>query len=225
MQQESREYSTLRYFECGRTWQYQDASSALEKRMFAGIFFEKTPVDFYVMKNYLVNFFKMLKIEVTWQKPEIAIPVWYHPYQTACLMHAGKVIGMAGKLSAGWLANIATGEAFAFELDGDLILNYAASNTVYQALSKFQPVYLDISLFVPLATTVQDLQVTIKQVDSRIYQVELVDSFKKDDWLDKKALTFRYFFVDQEKTLSGADIAIIQQQVEVAIQKNGASVR
>ena len=225
VQQESREYNELRYFEWGRVWHPKDQNSALEMRVLSGLFFNRDGLDFYAMKSYLVNLFHMLKIEVVWQKTNTQLPVWYHPYQTASLMHAGKSIGTAGKLSQGWMSTIAEGEAFGFEIDGDFILANLPKNVVYQELSKFQQVYLDVSLFVPLAIAVDDLQATIKQVDARIYQVELVDSFKKDDWLDKKALTFRYFFVDQEKTLSGADIAIIQQQVEVAIQKNGVSVR
>ena len=86
-------------------------------------------------------------------------------------------------------------------------------------------VSLDVSLFVPLTVTVLDLQNRIKQVDARIHKVELVDSFKKDDWQNKKSLTFRYHFVDQNKTLSGEEIAVIQQHVESAVQKSGASVR
>ncbi len=167
----------------------------------------------------------MLHIELVWQKPNTQLPVWYHPYQTAVLMHAGKQVGVAGKLSLGWMSSICEGAAFAFEIDGDFILNQAPKAVSYKAISRYQPVCLDISLFVPLAATVEQLQAVIKQADALIYQVELVDSFKKDDWLDKKALTFRYFFVDHEKTLSGAQIAVIQQQVEAAILKNGASVR
>lgn len=225
LQQESHDYSMLRYFEWGRIWYPKDAVSAFEVRTLAGVFFERSGVDFYVMKNHLVNLFNILHIDVVWQKPAAHLPIWYHPYQTAVLMHFGKQIGTAGKLSLGWMSNICEGEAFAFELDGDFILNQSPDAVEYKTISRYQPVCLDISLFVPLAVTVEQLQIIIKQADALIYHVELVDSFKKDDWLDKKALTFRYFFVDHEKTLSGTQIAVVQQQVEAAILKSGASVR
>jgi phenylalanyl-tRNA synthetase beta chain len=225
VQQESREYSKLRYFEFGRIWYPKNSESAIESRALAGVFFSRDAIDFYECKNYLTNLFNLLGLPITWQKQQQRSAVWYHPYQTAGLFFGGQQIGTAGKLSAGWMQDIAQGEAFGFEIDGDFILHQAASLVSYKSLSRFQTIFLDISLFVPLATTVSELQNTILQADARIYKVELADSFKKDDWLDKKALTFRYFFVDQEKTLSGVEIATIQQQVELAILKNGASVR
>lgn len=226
IQQDGHDSNQLSYFEWGRIWQQTESGvSALETRSLTGVFFQKEPIDFYVYKNYLVNLFALLKLDIIWQKPQEDLPIWYHPYQTALLTYNGHPVGVAGKLGLGWMQNIALGEAFGFELDGEFMLNQAPDNINYKPLSRYQSISLDISLFVPLAVTVAELQLTIQKADMHIYKVELTDSFKKDDWLDKKALTFRYYFVDYEKTLSGAQIAVIQQQVEAAILKNGASVR
>jgi phenylalanyl-tRNA synthetase beta chain len=225
IQQNSHDHREQRVFEWGRIWYPKDTQSALEMRILAGIFFGQPKVDFYESKSYLENLFNALNIEVVWQKPQDKIPVWYHPHQTASLVVNGKQIGLAGKLSKGWMRSICDGEAFGFEIDGDFILDYDQEVISFKPLSRYQTVSLDVSLFVPLVVTVSDLQNRIKQVDSRIHKVELVDSFKKDDWQDKKSLTFRYHFVDSDKTLSGEEIAVIQQQVESAVQKSGASVR
>jgi len=225
VQQNSHDLAQLRYFEWGRIWYPKDANSALESRILAGIFYKRASVDFYEMKSYLQAMFDGLGLTIVWQKPSETLPVWWHPYQTAILVHDQKQIGIAGKLGQGWLNEIAEGQAFGFELDGDFLLNQPAQIVKYQPLSRYQPICLDISLFAPLALTVATLEAQIKQADTKIYQVELIDSFKKDDWLDQKALTFRYYFVDQEKTLSGEEIATVQQAVEAVIQKNGASVR
>lgn len=226
VQQNSHDHTNLRYFEWGRIWYpKEDGKSALELRILAGLFFNRVAVDFYEMKNYLQVLFNVLRLEIEWQKPLGAVPVWWHPYQVASLTYHGKQVGMAGNLSQNWIANFGEGQIFAFELDGDFLLNQTADAIKYHALSRFQTVSLDISLFVPLSSTVSDLQNIIKKSDARIYQIELIDSFQKDDWLDQKALTFRYHFVDHEKTLSSEEIAQVQAHVTQILQKNGATVR
>lgn len=226
VQQNSHDYAALRYFEWGRIWYpKEDGQNALELRILAGVFFNRANVDFYAMKNYLQILFNALQLKIDWQKPSEAVPVWWHPYQVASLMFQGKQVGMAGHLSASWVANIAEGQIFAFELDGDFLLNQTVNAIKYQPLARFQPVSLDVSLFVPLSSTVYDLQNIIKQADKRIYQVELVDSFQKNDWINQKALTFRYHFVDHEKTLSSDENSQVQNHVTQALQKIGANIR
>lgn len=223
--QNGHECTNARFFEWGRTWEPKTAEHALETRILAGIFFARSGVDFYIAKNYLTKLFQSLKLAVTWQKPDQSMPIWYHPYQTASLVCDGVQIGWAGKLSSGWLREIAEGDAFAFEINGDFLLSQPATESRYQPLPRFQGSHLDVSILVPLTVTVAELQNLILRVDPRVYRVELIDTFQKDDWFDKKALTFRYYFVDQEKTLSGEEIAVVQQKVEAAVQTSGASIR
>lgn len=226
VQQNSHDYAELRYFEWGRIWYPKsDAKSALEMRVLAGVFFKQTAVDFYEMKNFLQALFDILKLKIEWQKPSEPVPVWWHPYQVASLMYQGKQVGLAGQLSQAWMSNLCEGQIFAFELDGEFLLNQLTDAVKYQTPARFQSVCLDVSLLVPLLTTVSDLQVIIKKSDPLIYQVELIDSFQKAEWVDQKALTFRYYFVDREKTLSSEQIIQVQMQVAQNLQKNGANVR
>jgi phenylalanyl-tRNA synthetase beta chain len=226
VQQNSHDHDELRYFEWGRMWYPKgDGKAALELKVLAGVFFKKSIIDFYEVKSYLQALFDVLKLKIEWQKPQESVPVWWHPYQVASLMYQGKQIGLAGQLSQNWLANLCEGQIFAFELDGEFLLNQATTVVKYQASSRFQPVSLDISLLVPLLSTVSDLQNIIQRSDARIYKVELIDSFQKDEWVDQKALTFRYYFVDEQKTLSSEQIGQVQVQVAQNLQKNGACVR
>lgn len=217
--------SEFSFFEWGRIWYPKDKKNAIEARTLSGLFYKNSKLDFYDAKNNLEKLFSALNLEVTWEKPSGNIPVWFHPHQTANLVCEGKQIGMAGNLGSGWMREVAEGDAFAFEIDGEFLLGHEVREPSYEKSSRYQPISLDVSLLTPLGITVADLQNRIKKIDSRIYKVELVDSFQKDDWVDKKALTFRYHFVDPEKTLTGEEIAVIQQQVEHAMQKGGAQVR
>ena len=223
--QNGHDCAQARFFEWGRIWQLQDNDTADEIRSLAGIMFQKGNVDFYVAKKDLTSLFQSLKLTIDWQKPTVLTPVWYHPHQTAALWYNGTQVGWAGKLSTVWMNSIAEGDAFAFEINGDFLLTQVVAEPRYQPLPRFQSGYLDISLFVPLTVPVAQLQDLIQKADERIFKVELIDVFSKDDWFDKKSLTFRYHFVDSEKTLSGADIAVIQQKVEAVVQIFGASSR
>ena len=220
----SHDLADLRFFEWGRIWQPKDAKSATELRILAGVVFNQQ-IDFYFFKAKLQALFNALGIDVIWQKPTSDLPIWYHAHQTASLMYNGKQIGIAGMLSPDWLEKIALGQAFGFEIDGDFILNQVPKLVKHQLLSKYQATSLDVSILVPLNKTVADLQTSILKVDGRIYQVELVDSFKKDDWQNQKALTFRYYFVDANKTLASDDVFSIQKQVEQSLQTDGAKIR
>ena len=223
--QNNHDKSEFGFFEWGRIWYPKDKKNAIEARTLSGLFYKNSKLDFYDAKNKLEKLFSALNLEVTWEKPSGNVPVWFHPHQTASLVCEGKQIGMAGNLGSGWMREIAEGDAFAFEIDGEFLLGHEVCEPSYKKSSRYQAISLDVSLLTPLSTTVADLQNRIKKVDSRIYKVELVDSFQKDDWVDKKALTFRYHFVDSEKTLAGEEIAVIQQQVEHTMQKIGAQVR
>ena len=53
----------------------------------------------------------------------------------------------------------------------------------------------------------------------------MLDVFEKDDWEDKKSITFRYYMRDLEKTLSKEEIEEVSQKVTKAVEKLGISIR
>ena len=229
IQTNSVDQRAIGFFEWGRTWKLE-AGVVKEQRALAGVWYSPAQLDFYACKSLLDNFLANLKIKVEWQKvageqATSASLVWYSKYQTASLVCEGQVIGQAGMISAGWMQEIAPGTAFGFELNGDFLLDHVATESRYQAVSRYQAISLDISVLVPLATTVAQLTSQILAASSRIYQVELIDSFQKTDWINQKSLTFRYHFVDQDHTMTSAEIAAVQDQVVAAVQQIGGEVR
>jgi phenylalanyl-tRNA synthetase beta chain len=233
----------LRFFESGRVWSLEN-KTVHEQKSVAGILFDrKEAIDFYQAKAELTTLFEALELELVWEKPNGQIiwtkdnkfPLprgvseqqspWYNQHQTAVLMHKGLVIGIAGKIESSMLSRVVSGDAFAFELNGDFLTSYHPAITKFTPLSKYPVVWLDISMLVPLQVTVTQLKAIIMKADERITQVELVDFFEKEEWKDQRSLTFRYYVQDKEKTLEKDDIDTVSRTVEKSVQALGVKIR
>lgn len=221
----------LNFFEFNRIWKLKD-KNGIEKKSLAGIFFNhKSSVDFYESKAKLNNLFDMLKIKVDYVSfnSDLNNDTWvddyYNKYQTAKLVHEGKVIGLAGKISSSLLSKIGDGDAFIFEIDGDFLIDYNSAVQKFKPLAKYPIVWLDISMFVSLQNSIYQIVQIIKNADSKIFKVELIDLFSRDDWNDKKSVALRYYFVDEHKTLSKEDIDNVMNNVVNSVKKIGAQLR
>lgn len=218
--------SKLNFFELNRIWHLKSKDKANEKKSLSGVFFDhKEEVDFYFAKAKLQNLFDMLKLDVEWVSAGDLKSSWYSAYQSSYLVHKGKYIGVAGKVSQNFLSKISSGDAFIFELDLDFILQYKPETVRFKTLLKYPSVWLDISIFVPLAVKVKDISDLILSSDFRIYKVELIDSFVKDDWSDKKSLTLRFHLADETKTLSKDEIDEVMSKVCKNVTKLSAQLR
>ena len=223
VQQNLTKSEELNFFEFNRIWQSDD-SQEIEKKSLSGIFFSKNEVDFYEAKKLLITLFELLDITVTWSKSNNVAP-WYSKFQTADLMFNNKKIGTAGKISKEFLSKITEGEAFIFELDGNFLVQHKSQLLKFKPLGKYPSVWLDISMFIPINVTVDEVGKIIKISDSRIFKVDLVDRFVKDEWNDKVSLTFRFHILDEQKTLLKEEINEIMNNVTNQVKKLGAQLR
>ncbi len=216
---------SLRFFECNRVWFMQD-DEPVEEQECAGIWYEhKVPIDFYEGKAQLEILFDLLKIAVRWQKPTKQLDAWYDVNQAAELWHGDRIIGRAGKMAPLFLRTIAEGQAFIFELDANFLCNYDPEKIMFKPLHKYPSTDLDISMWVPIECTVDGLEKTICGADKRITTVELIDSFEKPEWPDKKSITMRFTAYDPEGTLTKESIDEIWQHVVNSVTQLGAHIR
>ena len=172
-----------------------------------------------------MKLFQRLDIDVSWQKIDKPECPWLAPYQSAYIMHKGTKIGYAGKGHCALLSRLFEGDAFMFELDGDFLQNYKAPHIPFVPVPKYPGVERDVSVMVPSVLTVDHLATIIKDVDQTIVAVTLIDFFAKEDWFDKRSLTFRCLLQDPSKTLTTQEIDAIWSQVIAALQQLGAQVR
>ncbi|KKP36141.1 MAG: Phenylalanine-tRNA ligase beta subunit [candidate division TM6 bacterium GW2011_GWF2_32_72] len=216
----------LRFFEIAKVWS-EKGKKVLEENRLAGIMFDKkTVVDFYEAKAELCSLFELLGLEkVKWIKADKLNKPWFHEFQTAELFYDKKSIGFAGKVAPEFMLKIGEGDAFIFELDAEFLINFVPELKKYKIESKYQDSDLDISMFVPLNVTVDDVIEEIFSADKRIFDVKLVDRFEKPDWLDKKSLTFRFAMRDSKKTMERSEIEDVNKSVVKKLEKIGAQIR
>lgn len=226
---------SVRFFEWGRVWsgnnkhgnkKHGDNKHSVEQQALACIWFDrKKPLDFYAIKAEFTSLFDLLKVPVSWRKATTPPLPWYSTTQTAELVSNGVVIGTAGMVDAAFLERVMQGYAFVAELNADFLQTYRHAQPTFNPLPKYPGVWLDVSLLVPLSLTVERVAEMIKDVDARITSVVLIDFFEKDEWVDKRSLTFRYTIIDPDKTLVHDDIAALGKNVATALQKQGAAIR
>jgi phenylalanyl-tRNA synthetase beta chain len=218
------EADILQFFEYGRTWHLDETLQ--ECKVLAGIFYnQKNSVDFYVAKAQLTQLFAMLDLNVTWQKVEKPLYPWLAPYQTADIICNDKKIGYAGKAHCSLLKKFVDGDAFMFELDADFLISYNPPSKRFVPTPKYPGVQRDVSVMVPSAVTVDSLLNALKNVSDIVVKVSLVDFFIKEDWFDKRSLTFRVWLQDPEKTMTTQQVDAVWSCVTQTLTSMNAEIR
>lgn len=219
------DHDSLRFFEWARVWR-SDTKNITEKKSLTAIFFEqKKQLDFFALKAELANLFALLSCEVSWHKIAKQLYPWQAPHQTAELKHNGVTIGVAGMVDPQFLKNVADGSAFIIELDGDYLIDYNVPTVHYQPAYKYPGMARDMSMLMPLQRTVADIEKTIAGAHDSITEVALVDCFEKAEWVDQRALTFRFVIRNESKTLTKAEADAVWEEVARAMKKLGAEIR
>lgn len=218
-------YQSLRFFEWGRVWQ-QQADQITEKKRLAAVFYEaKEQLNFYDIKSLVERLCDSLSLTVEYVCVASPEQPWFMPYQTADLIHAGEVVGRIGLAHHLFTQKLFEGNVFIIECDGDFLLTYRHKTKIYKPSSKFPHVQRDVSIFVPLAVTVDRVCTAIKMVDQRIIEASLVDFFEKAEWHDKRSLTIRYTIEDNHKTLTTQEVDLITEGIYSALKNLGATIR
>lgn len=214
---------SLRFFECNRVWFFEE--KPIETQECAGIWYEsKQQIDFYEGKAQIMRLFDLLRMPIRWEKQKIAEP-WYDAHLSATLYYKDRIIGSAGMMAQPFLHRVATGSAFIFELDAQVLLHEPLEKIEFKQLHRFPATDLDISLFVPRDCSVAMLEQVIRDADKRIISVELIDLFEKPEWDGKKSATFRFIAYDDAGTLSKEGIDAIWDNVVRNVASIGAQIR
>lgn len=219
----SAEHDALRFFELGRVWHTGDQMA--EKKVFAGVMFDKKGVDFYDAKAELHKVFDALKMPITWAKVATPEYPWYAPYQTAHLMYNDTKIGTAGNIHPTFLQALCPGAMFIFELDAQFMLHHKEPLVRYEPGSKYPDMVRDISMLIARDISAQSVGQIIRALDPKIISVSLLDFFEKEEWPDRRAMTFRFVISDKERTMTKEEADIIWDRVAQELKTMGATIR
>lgn len=223
----SSEYEQLRFFEWGRTWHLEN-DTVKERKKLAAILVNKLSgrMNFYTAKDYIATIFTALNMSVEWEQSDTEkLSPWFDPCQTATITYRRARIGELGKINSSFLNKLMIGEGYAFEVDGDILLEHHEKQKKFVAPSKYPVVERDISMLIKYSVTIAQLSSVIHSVDPRIISVELRDMFEKSDWKDQRSVTFRFLISDHEKTMSKEEVEEIVKKATDELIKQGAVIR
>lgn len=222
----------LRFFEFARIWNPGKKDEIIEKKSLAGLIFDKRKeVDFYECKNYITDLFDLLGLDlnsVEFKKVESPKHSWQAAYQSAQILFDKKEIGVLGKVDKVFLSKLDVlpeSDAFYFELDGDFLLSFEPAIKKFKGMPKYQDTYFDLSFLVPIKLEVKEVQDKLEKLDDLVVDTKLIDFFEKEDWLDKRSLTFRITLNSPEKTLESDQIEDVRLKAIKVVSKLGAELR
>lgn len=231
---------SLRFFELNRIWfkQYGNTNNnpndfiSVEFLELSGIFYDnKSDDNFYDYKAKLDSLFNMLGIqnEIKWVKfRDVDLKFcdkFYDCLQTAELFYKNRSIGTFGRINQNMLNKIALGQAYAFELDANFLINIKQESPTFQTISKYPESHFDISLLINQEIEVATIINKIKDTSSKIKHVDLLDIFTKKEWLKDRSLTFRVRIQDKDKTLIRQEIDELYLKIISNLKNLGASIR
>lgn len=226
----AKRYDNFRFFELGRTIKKEldDDGIHLQPRKVAGLIADKNSKEqFYSVKGAVETLIRDLhidheKVEYTplAEHKSADLADAFHPVRTAVVAIDGKYVGVIGELHPEiMLEEEFTGRIGAFELDFDLLQEFANEYAEYKNISEFQAVTRDLSFWVDRSVLYNELVTSVKGLNNPLIKsVDLVDVFMPKDDEKRKGITVTITMQSMEKTLAEKEITATTEKVIQALK-------
>lgn len=215
------------FFEWNRVWQ---TSADAERSQLAGVWYDKRGgLDFYTLKQTVAQVCRLVGITPSWEKVmQEASQPWLDAYRGARVVHDGVTLGYFGQvdpLMVQRMGGLPESEMYAFVLDGTTLQKYKKAPFKVGTMSKYQHSSFDVSVLVPLACSVAELEGAITAVHELVVNVRLIDFFEKKEWTDRRSVALRITVAHDERTVSREELEQVRTQVIAALQERGGQLR
>ncbi len=177
---------------------------------------EKVEKDFYYMKGVVEQLLKVLRIDGLTVSTAHIEP-FLHPGRGCDLLIDGKTVGYLGELHPVVAANYdLTQKAIVFELDMDVITELAGKEIVYEAISKFPAITIDLAFVADKGLAAGDIEGVIAAAGGEFLKnIELFDIYEGDRIeAGKKSLAYNLVFRAKERTLKAEEVAAIVENIK-----------
>lgn len=143
--------------------------------------------------------------------------VWYHEERRA---EKSAIVTISGK-KIGILQEISPDVAF-FELDFEVITEYALEEKEYEPPSKFPAALRDIALFVPRHTQAESALNVIKTAGGELVAaLELFDIYEgRELGQAQKSFAFHITYQSKQRTLTNREVDELQEKIIKALEEN-----
>lgn len=189
---------------------------------------EKAVKDFYYMKGVLEQLLAALRIEGMTVSTDHIEP-FLHPGRACDILVDGKTIGYLGELHPVVAANYDLPQkAVVFELDMKALVEMADKEIVYEAISKFPAIEIDLAFVADKAVEAGQIEATIASVGGEyLKQIELFDIYEGDRIeAGKKSLAYNLVFRAKERTLKAEEVTEVVETIKAELsEKLGVVLR
>lgn len=216
-------------FEISRVYEKQGEGASLERNhLILGHSCEKGGIGkaFYQLKSDLKNLFAHLGInQLTWKTLEHR-EKYQHRHIAAEIYAGDQKLGTQFSLDPQFRDQWGIRGDVCFAIfDFDQMYELDKKEIKFQPISKFPPVYFDISLMVPVRTYFQEIQDLILSFSKRVKKVDFADLYYPKDTPDLKSMTISMRFQAGDKTLETEEVRTLQDKVVSGLAKKGFHLR
>ena len=183
---------------------------------------KKRPVDFFDLKNDLTEVLQGVPFSLE-ANNEVS---YLHPGRSAIILIAGEKVGVIGSLHPLLMRKLGLPMApLLFEFNADLIKTPA--ETVYQPLSKFQPIERDLAFIVPNNISAEQLLSTLAAVKLPIKVTSQIFDLYQGEGLGpgEKSIALHLNFLVESNTIKDEDIEAWIDKLIASAASLGAKLR
>jgi len=229
--------NSLGFFEIQRIWERVESDSIEREVLALASACVGGDMSFYTGKDLVTRIFDSVNASLQWVRydqytDQSNIPLWIaritkellSSNQIALLLSNDEIVGYAGMIRFDKMQLLFEGTIFVCECEYKKIVKNIKKIS-YTPVSKYQHVFLDISMLAPYTLTVDTIEHIINSSDSRIKDVRLVDYFTKTEWIDQRSVTLRVRVQDGTKAVDKETIEEIMNAMKISIESKGALVR
>ncbi|MFA5188502.1 MAG: phenylalanine--tRNA ligase subunit beta [Patescibacteria group bacterium] len=201
----------------------------LQEKYISGLIYEKgNDTPFYAAKNIAEIILKQLRFDYKLAKSPMAMP-WGNSKRSLRILIANKIVGLITELNPSIGANFyIKNKVGIFSLNLSELVNFYNEEMIYQPIPKFPSIDLDISMIVSKKILWAEVRQAVIGVEKDlIKEVKIFDVFEgKGIPEGNKSIAFRIVYRSDDKTLTMAEVQIIQQKVlKILAEKFNAQIR
>jgi phenylalanyl-tRNA synthetase beta chain len=197
---------------------------------------KKVGAAYYAARNYVLGLAEHLGLEVVFTAldnvPDVPVVKPYEPSRSAFvyLKDSNKLLGIVGEFTAATRRNLKLSEQTAgFEIDLEVLQQYATSSTKYTPLPRFPQVTQDITFKVASTVAHEALLETVRdsfravQPEQTRAGLDTLSIYQSPEDPSHKNVTFRLAIASYQKTLRDSEVtALLDSVAEKAYQGLGA---
>ena len=214
--------ANLRQFEIGKIF---GASLRMEPTMIAGMapngnFVEAKGALEYVCRKLGINDFNAISLEA-------GVDALFEARQSARIFANGKEIGICGVVNRDITESLGIGPVLAFELSMDVLSTLATEKINYRALPLYPEASRDVAVVVPAREYAGTIMDAIRNTGGHLVNsVKPIDIYEGAEIAHgTKSIVFRITYLAPDRTLSGAEIDALQDNIVKAVEAHGWQVR